>query len=92
MNFVSTHANSALFITFDEAAPTDTSGCCNQPPLLVGGGHIGLVMVAPSIEKAHYKSTVPANLYSLLHTIEAGFGVPALKNAATAPAMADLFR
>jgi hypothetical protein len=35
--YINTHARSALFITFDEAANTDTAGCCNQPPLGLGG-------------------------------------------------------
>ena len=92
LSYMGTHPASALFITFDEAANTDTSGCCNQPPLGIGGGHVGLVMVAPGLERAAgYRSTVPGNHYSLLRTLEAGFGVPPLAEAAKVAPMNDLF-
>jgi hypothetical protein len=93
LSYMNTHANSALFITFDEAANTDTAGCCNQPPLGTGGGHIGFVMVAPGLEKsAGYHSTVPANHYSLLRTLEDGFGLSPLAEAAKVSPMVDLFK
>jgi hypothetical protein len=92
LTYMAGDPNAALFITFDEAANTDTAGCCNQPPLGTGGGHIGLVMVAPGLERfAGYKSTVPGNLYSLLRTLEAGFGVSPLAQAKKVSPMADLF-
>jgi hypothetical protein len=92
LGYIDAHANSALFITFDEAANTDTSGCCNQPPQGIGGGHIGFVMVAPGLERsAGYRSTVPANHYSLLRTLEDGFGVGHLAEAAKVDPMVDLF-
>jgi hypothetical protein len=92
LTFMAGHANSALFITFDEAANTDTAGCCNQPPLGTGGGHIGFVMVAPGLEHAAgYHSLVPANHYSLLRTLEDGFGLGHLAEAAKVDPMVDLF-
>ena len=86
-------AGSALFITFDEAANTDTAGCCNQPPIGVGGGHIGFVMAAtPGLERgAGYHAVTPANHYSLLRTLEDGFGLPYLGEAAKVAPMNDLF-
>ena len=92
LSYVNSHPGSALFVTFDEASPSDTSGCCNQfMPFLFGGGHVGLVMVAPGLERSGYRSHVKANHYSLLRTIEAGFGLPPLAKAAQVPPMADLF-
>jgi hypothetical protein len=78
VDYVSTHADSALFITFDEASNSDTSGCCNQLPLIQGGGHIGFVMVAPGVEKPHYRATAAANHYSFLRTVQEGLGLPPL--------------
>jgi hypothetical protein len=90
--YMGTHSGSALFITFDEAANTDTAGCCNQPPLGIGGGHIGFVMVAPGLEHgAGYHSLVPAYHYSLLRTLEDGFGLGPLGEAAKGDPMVDLF-
>lgn len=92
LTYMGTHSNSALFITFDEAANQDTSGCCNQPPAGIGGGHVGFVMVAPGHEHgAGYKSMVAANHYSLLRTLEDGFGVAPLAEAAKVAPMTDLF-
>jgi hypothetical protein len=90
--YVNTHADSALMITFDESGVLDTSGCCNQPPLGVGGGHIGFVMVAPGHERAAgYRSTTPANLYSMLRTIEDSMGLAPLGEAAKVNPMVDIF-
>lgn len=93
VEYVSTHERSALFITFDEAESDDRTGCCD--PVVdfpLGGGHIGLVMVAPGLERAQTRATTPANHYSLLRTIEDGFGLEPLGEAANVAPMADLFR
>jgi hypothetical protein len=92
LTFMAGDPHSALFITFDEAANTDTAGCCNQPPLGIGGGHVGFVMVAPGLEhSAGYHSFVPANHYSLLRTLEDAFGLGHLAEAAKVDPMVDLF-
>jgi hypothetical protein len=87
----------ALFITFDEAEYTDDyTGCCATGVLgqgVEGGGHVGLVMLSP-LAAAGSVSTTPYDHYSLLRTIEDGFGISEhLNNAGAARehAMADLF-
>jgi phosphatidylinositol-3-phosphatase len=92
LSYIDAHPDSALFITFDEAANTDTAGCCNQPPLGLGGGHVGLVMYAPGHEHgAGYHVTTPGNHYSLLRTIEASFNLGPLGAASKVDVMNDLF-
>ncbi|MCA1830506.1 MAG: phosphoesterase, partial [Actinobacteria bacterium] len=83
LDYINTHARSALFITFDEAATTDTSSCCDQAPLVQGGGHVGFLMVgsADIQAPAGTRVTAPANHYSLLRTIEDGFGLAPLGEA-----------
>ena len=92
LSYVNAHPDSALIITFDEASNSDTSGCCNQLPTAQGGGHVGFVLVAPALERAAgYRSTVAGNHYSLLRTLEDGFGLPPLAEAAKVDPMVDLF-
>jgi phospholipase C len=86
-----------LVITFDEAEGPpqgDSSACCGETagpntPLPgitgMGGGRVGAVALSPFIRGGTVSST-PYNHYSLLASIEDGFGVPRLGYAATTPA------
>lgn len=83
-------ADGVLVITFDEAEGHDTSGCCGNS----AGGRIGAVVVSPAFGKTGgYRSSVPANHYSLLRTIEDSWGLPLLGHAqdASISPMTDLF-
>jgi phosphatidylinositol-3-phosphatase len=71
----------AIVITFDEGGGGDAVG---------GGGRVATIVVTPGgprgvVSKASY------NHYSLLRTLEDGFGLPLLREAKTAAPMADLF-
>ena len=83
-------ADGVLVITFDEAEGSDTTGCCGNS----AGGKVGAIVVSPAFGKAGgYRSTVPANHYSLLRTVEDSWGLPLLghaQDASTTP-MTDLF-
>jgi phosphatidylinositol-3-phosphatase len=83
-----------LIITFDESEGRGREGatsCCNEKPLASarrppgvigpGGGRIGAVMLSRFI-KPGTVSTVPANHYSLLRTVEDLFGLSHLGYAA----------
>lgn len=79
-----------LFITFDESATTDTSGCCGDS----NGGHIGTIVVSPTWgQPAGYHSTRPYNHYSLLRTIEDAWHLDLLGHSQDADVhpMTDLF-
>jgi hypothetical protein len=91
LKFVYTNPGSLLIITFDESESGDRSACCNQSPQH-GGGRIDFVMVAPGLErKPGHRSKVPANHYSLLRTLQDGFGVKPLGESARVQPMTDLF-
>jgi len=91
LKYVYANPGSVLIITFDEAESGDRSSCCNQPPQR-GGGHIDLVMVAPGLErKPGHRSKVAANHYSLLRTLQEGFGLRPLGESARVKPMSDLF-
>jgi phosphatidylinositol-3-phosphatase len=68
-----------LFITFDEDAGDDPSG-----------GHIATIVVSPLVA-AGTRSSVRYNHYSLLRTIEDGWGLDCLAKACEAEPMADFF-
>jgi hypothetical protein len=79
-----------LVITFDEAASTDATACCNEQPgpnvtnagvRGPGGGRTGAVLLSPLIARGTV-SDVPYNHYSLLRSIEDIFGLPHLGYAA----------
>jgi hypothetical protein len=72
-----------LFITWDEAHGRTGPA----------GGHVALI-TAGGAAGNRQRTAVPANHYSLLRTIEAGFGLPALKRAAapTTPLLAPLLK
>lgn len=75
-----------LVITWDEGR--SKVGCCGFP----GGGRIATVLVGPDVQPGRQIEMV-ADHYSLLAAIEDRFGLPRLRLAATAPALApSLFR
>ena len=91
LKFVYKTPGSVLIITFDEAESGDRSACCNQAPQR-GGGRIDLVMVAPGLEREPgHRSKVAANHYSLLRTLQEGFGLAPLGESARVKPMSDLF-
>ena len=74
-------AGSAIVVTFDEGGGGDTLG---------GGGRIATIVVTPGGPRG-VVSKVAYNHYSLLRTLEEGFGLPLLREAKTAAPMTDLF-
>lgn len=89
--------NSVIFITWDESDFTgtgpagfgDTSGCCDANP---GGGHVVMLTISHS-DHSPRTSDVAYNHYSMLSTIEGGWGLGCLANTcdrAKVPPMADL--
>ena len=72
-----------LFIVWDESEGAGEEGCCGVP----GGGRIPLIAITK--HNAPIKDATPSNHYSLLATIEDGFGLPRLGNAKDA---ATLFK
>jgi hypothetical protein len=80
--------NGVLFLTFDESALNDDTGCCQYAV----GGHI-LTMVISPLAKAGYQSTVAYDHYSLLRTIEQAWNLPLLNKASCdcSQPMADFF-
>ena len=74
-------AGSAIVVTFDEGSGGDTLG---------GGGHIATIVVTPGGPRG-VVSKVAYNHYSLLRTLQEGFGLPLLRGAKTAAPMTDLF-
>jgi hypothetical protein len=78
-------AHSAIFVVWDENDFSGNLGCCGT----AGGGHIASIVITKNGKPK--KSAVPMNHYSMLATIEEGFGLPKLANAKTANTMWDLF-
>src|SRR5581483_9231289 len=78
--------HSLLFITFDEAAATDTSGCapCHDTS---AGGRIGALAISPMLT-AGGTSSWQGDHYSFLRTLEAAWGLPTLKSRAADAAAA----
>ncbi|HEY3071493.1 MAG TPA: alkaline phosphatase family protein [Candidatus Limnocylindrales bacterium] len=72
-------ANSVLFITWDE-------GSTNEG----GGGHVALVAVSP-LAMPGGRANDAANHYSLLRTVEDGWGLPCLAQSCDAKDLAGLF-
>ncbi len=64
-----------LYLTWDEGKPTDLRGDGGA-----GGGRIALI-AAGGAARAHARTHVKADHYALLRTIEAGFGLRALRDA-----------
>jgi hypothetical protein len=69
----------ALFVTFDEDTGNDPSG-----------GHVATIVASPLVS-AGTRSTAPYDHYSLLRTIQAGWGLDCLAESCQAQPMADLF-
>jgi len=74
-----------VFITFDEGDSNKGGGLSGA-----AGGQV-VTIAAGSAVKAGFKSPTAYDHYSLLGTIEAAWGLPRLRNAASAPLMTDLF-
>jgi hypothetical protein len=74
-----------VFITFDEGAGSDTSGCCLPS---ISGGQVSTIVVAAGGVRG-LVSTVPYTTYSLLRTIEQGFDLPYLREAGN-PAVSSM--
>ncbi len=68
-------------ITFDESEGGDSTG---------GGGKLATVVISTGGPRA-VTSAQPYNHYSLLRTLEDGWGLPPLREAANAQPMTDLF-
>jgi phospholipase C len=78
---------SALFIVWDENDFGGDLGCCGRPG--GGGGHIPMIVVTKHGKPL--KAATPSDHYSLLATIEDGFGLPRLANAKTAATLFEVF-
>jgi hypothetical protein len=81
-------SNGVLFITWDEGDRSDTSSCCD----LATGGHIVTLVIGPGVVPGTVVST-PIDHYSILQTIEDGFGLRRLRNTRClcTPSMGDFF-
>ena len=71
------HGNSTIVVTWDESdfPFNDVSGCCDAVP---GGGHVVTLVISQSAPGAQ-TSNVAYNHYSLLSTVEHGWGLGCLK-------------
>jgi hypothetical protein len=78
---------SALFIVWDENDYSGNLDCCGNPG--VGGGHVPMTVVTKHGKPI--KRATPSNHYSLLATIEDGFGLPRLANTKAAATLFDVF-
>jgi hypothetical protein len=76
-----------LFVTYDEGR--DDSGCCGN----AAGGRIPTVVAGPDVRRGETAVGKKYSLYSVLRTIEEGFGLPLLRHAgdASTRAMGALF-
>jgi hypothetical protein len=69
--------NFAIVITFDEGSGKTREGCCAVTPNAAsnfGGGHIPTVVITNHGPRG-VKDSTPYNHYSLLRTLEDGFGI-----------------
>ncbi|MEY2420793.1 MAG: phosphatidylinositol-3-phosphatase [Acidimicrobiaceae bacterium] len=74
INYVNSHAGSVLIVTFDEATPVDTSDCDTCGRTGSAGGHVVTIAIGQGVRTQFVDST-GYNHYSLLRTIEDGFGI-----------------
>lgn len=65
-----------LYLLWDEGPDSDNAGVSGQ----AGGGQVALIAAGGAARRGA-RTAVPANHYALLRTIEANFGLPALRNA-----------
>jgi len=79
--------NSVLFITFDEGATADTSGCapCHDTS---AGGRIGALVISPMVTP-NTTSHWSGDHYGFLRTLESSWGLPTLKSGAATPQAAQ---
>jgi hypothetical protein len=72
--------HSLLFLTFDEGAATDTTGCapCHDTS---AGGRIGALAISPMLTP-NTTASWQGDHYSFLRTLEAAWGLPTLKSRA----------
>jgi len=92
LDYLTAH-NGLLIVTSDEAASSDTSGCCHGGPGGAAGfgGRIGLLAVGPGVIPGALIHTQYDHA-SLLRTVEDLFGITEhLNNAAASSPMTDLF-
>ncbi|MBV8303861.1 MAG: hypothetical protein JOZ04_06600 [Acidimicrobiia bacterium] len=80
-------ANSLLFITFDEGATTDTTGCapCHDTS---AGGRVGALAISRRVAPGS-TSMWTGDHYGFLRTLEAAWDLPTLKSQAASPAAAQ---
>jgi hypothetical protein len=78
-----------LYLTWDEGPNSDHRGADGLP----GGGRVALI-AAGGAARSGARTSIPANHYALLRTIEANLGVPALRNASlpSTPLLTGLLR
>lgn len=92
LDYLNAH-NGLLIITTDEAATSDTSGCCHGGPSGAQGqgGLVGLLALGPGVKAGQVVHT-PYDHASLMRTVEDFFGAqPYLNNASPSSPMTDLF-
>ena len=70
-------SHGVVFLTWDEGEPRSTEGCCKY----AAGGKVATIVAGPLAQPGG-RSSVPYDHYSLLRTIEDGFGLPRLRLAA----------
>jgi phosphatidylinositol-3-phosphatase len=73
--------NSLIIITWDEDDYFSSIGCCLSPS--TGGGHVATIVISGR-STGPLRSATPYNHYSMLKTVETGFGLsPLLGNTAS---------
>jgi phospholipase C len=80
--------NSALVIVWDENDYSSNLGCCLSPT--IGGGHIASIVITKKNNQG-MRSADLFNHYSLLLTLEEGFGLPKLRNTMNTKALTPLW-
>ena len=89
IDYVNSHAGSVLFVTFDEAQPTDSHDCSGCGHDGAAGGHVYTVAIGQGVCKACTIAT-GYDHYSLLRTIEDGFGISEHLREAGAPGIVPI--
>jgi Phosphoesterase family len=69
------HGDNAIVVTYDEG--DNNTGCCDASP---GGGRVATIVITSHGPRAMHDAT-PSNHYSLLSTIEHGFGLGCIGHA-----------
>jgi hypothetical protein len=89
IGYVNSHPGSVLIVTFDEATPADTSDCGTCGRTGSAGGHIVTIAIGQDV-RDHYVDSTGYNHYSLLRTIEDGFGLGEYLGQASAPGIVSI--